>query len=415
MKQKKIYFLKKLSQKKITTIKKQKIQLKEDKTNYDQYNYKKEGYFFADQIQIDGETIFTIPFEDQMKDENDLPKRKSRWGDRPQIRQKIQNPVIFNPLQGLKTGYGLLALTHESNKINSYFQAPVQEPAPSRWGAEYEKTFHPPLLNYIPLQISDDDFEYLIRLYRLDEINNKQLYKTKNILDDEDCRSPSPEPIYNESGKRINTRDIVEYETIQKEKHNLIEECMKINPTFVPPHDYKHLKKTKKIYLPESHAEQLKQRIIGPKGATHKSLEQQTSCKISIKGKGSGNGSRRVDNDTNDKLHVFITAQTEEQLEKATKLIDEILRGEDKKNETPYNQIAIITDYLNQDFCPKCHQTGHRVWECTAKTTFDKIEIKCQICGDKGHVTIDCKLKKDNLQQQIQVLQQIKYIQTLAN
>jgi hypothetical protein len=30
---------------------------------------------------------------------------------------------------------------------------------------------------------------------------------------------------------------------------------MKINPTFVPPHDFKTQKKTKKIYLPETHAE----------------------------------------------------------------------------------------------------------------------------------------------------------------
>ena len=84
------------------------------------------------------------------------------------------------------------------------------------------------------------------------------MYKTKNILNDEDCRSPSPEPIYNEAGKRINTRETNEYEFIQKEKYNLIEECMKINPTFVPPYDFKNIKKNKKIYLPDSHAEELK-------------------------------------------------------------------------------------------------------------------------------------------------------------
>lgn len=29
----------------------------------------------------------------------------------------------------------------------------------------------------------------------------------ETILDDEDCRSPSPEPVYNNKGERINTRD----------------------------------------------------------------------------------------------------------------------------------------------------------------------------------------------------------------
>lgn len=63
------------------------------------------------------------------------------------------------------------------------------------------------MLNYVPLNITDDDLEYIIRLYRLDEIQNKMMNKTLNIIDDEDCRSPSPNPIYNETGKRINTRE----------------------------------------------------------------------------------------------------------------------------------------------------------------------------------------------------------------
>jgi len=77
----------------------------------------------------------------------------------------------------------------------------------NRWGPEYEKTFHPPLLNFIPHTVNDDDLEYIIRLYRLDEIQNKMSNKSKTIFDDDDCRSPSPPYVYNEAGKRINTRD----------------------------------------------------------------------------------------------------------------------------------------------------------------------------------------------------------------
>lgn len=77
----------------------------------------------------------------------------------------------------------------------------------NRWGSEYEKTFHPPLLNFIPNTVNDDDLEYIIRLYRLDEIQNKMSNKSKTIFDDDDCRSPSPPYVYNETGKRINTRD----------------------------------------------------------------------------------------------------------------------------------------------------------------------------------------------------------------
>jgi splicing factor 1 len=74
--------------------------------------------------------------------------------------------------------------------------------------------------------------------------------------EDPDLRSPSPEPIYDNQGKRINTREVRKRENIFRERISLIEDCMKMRKTysfylfsFVPPEDYKPLKKFKKIYL----------------------------------------------------------------------------------------------------------------------------------------------------------------------
>jgi len=39
-------------------------------------------------------------------------------------------------------------------------------------------------------------------LYRLDELNNKTVYGMETILDDMDCKSPSPDPVYNTKGER---------------------------------------------------------------------------------------------------------------------------------------------------------------------------------------------------------------------
>lgn len=36
----------------------------------------------------------------------------------------------------------------------------------------------------------------------------------------------------------------------KREKNDLIEECMKIEPNFVPPKDYRPPKKSVKIYIP---------------------------------------------------------------------------------------------------------------------------------------------------------------------
>ena len=104
---------------------------------------------------------------------------------------------------------------------------------------------------------------------------------------------------------------------------------MRINPTFIPPHDFRVAhqflifpflstcsfswfhsnqiqKKQKKIYRPEQNAELLKQKVIGLKGATHKQLELDSGCKISIKGKGASHGLKRIDNDVIEKLHILI-------------------------------------------------------------------------------------------------------------
>ena len=59
-----------------------------------------------------------------------------------------------------------------------------------------------------------------------------------------DLRSPSPEPIYDANGKRLNTRDNRRRENLLRTKSNLIEECMKMRKTFVPPTDFKPMKKS---------------------------------------------------------------------------------------------------------------------------------------------------------------------------
>lgn len=59
---------------------------------------------------------------------------------------------------------------------------------------------------------------------------------------------------------------------------------------FVPPTDYKPLKKIKRIYLTESALNDTGAnylgKIIGHKGATQKRIQQITGCSISLRGRG---------------------------------------------------------------------------------------------------------------------------------
>lgn len=76
----------------------------------------------------------------------------------------------------------------------------------SKWGEEYQKTFNPPPLHFIPHTLSADELEYIIRLYRLDEVT-KKIYLGDYAPADPDLRSPSPPPIYDKGGQRVNTRN----------------------------------------------------------------------------------------------------------------------------------------------------------------------------------------------------------------
>lgn len=73
------------------------------------------------------------------------------------------------------------------------------------------------------------------------------------VFDTDNCafRSPSPPPQYDNSGKRINTREYRYRKRLEDERHKQIEKAMKIIPNYHPPSDYRRPTKTQeKVYVP---------------------------------------------------------------------------------------------------------------------------------------------------------------------
>jgi hypothetical protein len=56
-------------------------------------------------------------------------------------------------------------------------------------------------------------------------------------------------------------------------------------------------------------------RIIGKGGSTQKWIEERSGCRIAVRGRGANNINKDI-YENYDRLHVLITADTEEQLEK---------------------------------------------------------------------------------------------------
>ncbi|CAD8173594.1 unnamed protein product [Paramecium octaurelia] len=385
---------------------------------------------FADEIIIDDQHILTISAE-KMFEEPQKRTRKSRWGGRPDRKcaRPEQKHLQFNPLEAMMNRKCILPVGAQS------LAPPVpigmalpwgMQPMPvmpvmpqpygynfvrtdtshTRWGPEYEKTFQPPSLNCIPPDLSIDDLEYIIRLYCLDDINQKLQQPIDSKMDDPDLRSPSPEPVYDQHGKRVNTREVRRKENFQRIKCSLTEECIKINKNFVPPYDFKPLKKSQKIYLtdtlnaPDTNYIGL---ILGPGGNTQKFLEGKTGCKISVRGKGSSN-TKKVDWDMDDKLHVLIQADNDEQLQQGVIEIEKILSGnqEDEQARNARLQGQVIATVLRDDFCEYCHEKGHRTYACPTKIPFEKARVKCEICHEFSHPTSDCPQKFEHKESFIQ-------------
>ena len=187
-------------------------------------------------------------------------------------------------------------------------------------------------------------------------------------------RSPSPAPQYDSTGKCINTREVRMKAALEKRRRETIDQLLKINPLFRPPADYTRQKLNRKIYIPyrDFPSYNFIGLIIGPRGNTQKRMERETNCKIAIRGKGSvkeGSKGKKMNADEDDDLHVLITGDREEDLDKAAKEVQSLLVPvDDTKNSHKQKQLrelALINGTLrDDDYCHICGEKGHRQWEC---------------------------------------------------
>ncbi|KAL3667888.1 hypothetical protein V7S43_006769 [Phytophthora oleae] len=249
---------------------------------------------------------------------------------------------------------------------------------------------------------------------QLENINQKMTTVVVDaaLIEKDPNRSPSPPPQYDSNGKRTNTREVRMKAALEKRRRETIDQLLKINPLFRPPADYTRQKLHRKIYIPirEFPSYNFIGLIIGPRGNTQKRMERETNCKIAIRGKGSvkeGSKGKKMNADENDDLHVLITGDRDEDLDRAAKEVQSLLVPvDDTKNSHKQKQLrelALINGTLrDDDFCHICGEKGHRQWECPnrdAHRTFKAVNVKCAICGDSSHPTRDCTQKKKSAEE----------------
>lgn len=86
---------------------------------------------------------------------------------------------------------------------------------------------------------------------RLNEFNRK-LAANELDIPPEGQRSPSPPPVYDTNGVRLNTREIRYREKLTDRRNRLVEDLLKEDPNFKPPADYRPRRYHKKILIPQA-------------------------------------------------------------------------------------------------------------------------------------------------------------------
>ncbi|XP_055388701.1 LOW QUALITY PROTEIN: uncharacterized protein LOC129617553 [Condylostylus longicornis] len=278
----------------------------------------------------------------------------------------------------------------------------------SRFGPKEDKPYLPPPFIDLPPGLTPLQVDQFLREQRLDELSLK-LEKGELEFGDPDIRPPSPPPSYDKNGNRTNTRDVRVRNAMVSEHQRLLEYVTKTVPGFLPPADFKPLKKMKKIIIPQEKYPEYNFMglIIGPRGCNHKRLESESGAQISIRGRGTQKEGKKNDHQTEEEAampqHIHIAADTDEQIEKAVSLIEPLLNPfhpmHEEFKKKGLEQLALVNGVAMNKIearCSVCGGTGHLSWECPDQNfqSFKKAEVKCALCGDKGHVTMDCKLAR---------------------
>ncbi|KAL8437494.1 hypothetical protein ACSSS7_000876 [Eimeria intestinalis] len=307
---------------------------------------------------------------------------------------------------------------------------------------------------------------------------------------DADIRPPSPPPVYDRNGGRVNTRDVRVRTAMQNEMQRLCEFMVNNLEGFTPPPDYRPTKKVRRIEFPHEKGGGIMVDlcviarffqypdynfmgiIIGPRGCNHKRLEAESGCTISVRGRGTqkeGKRDHQTDEEACMPMHVHIMGDTDEAVEVSSHhprldlspasglqqhsyqmglhsseritlffflcfvlqravalvepLLDPLHPAHEEFKRRGLEQLALVNGVnysdLDQRRCAICQALGHlgvspnkpvnsrslqgyklitglngNLKFCI-KSKYACLSLqRCAICGDLGHVTMDCKMRR---------------------
>uniref|UniRef100_A0A7E4VAA1 Branchpoint-bridging protein n=1 Tax=Panagrellus redivivus TaxID=6233 RepID=A0A7E4VAA1_PANRE len=300
------------------------------------------------------------------------------------------------------------------------FATPTTNPAPpppaeggrrSRWSTT--KAFVPGMPTILPSEMSDTDRQVYLLTMEVEEATRR--LRMNEFVAPEHERSPSPEPIYDPNGKRLNTREVRKRQELEQKRHENIKSILALAPDYKPPADYRPpaIRLHEKVFIPQEENPDINfvGLLIGPRGNTLKSLEGQTGARIIIRGKGSIKEGKLLRREgplpgENEPLHAYVTGSEKKVIDDAVikirEIIDDALNRPDANNVLRQHQLrelAVLNgtlrpeDILGGTRCSNCGSDQHKTYECPEQANVTA-NIICTACGGAGHIARDCVAPK---------------------
>ncbi|KAI0901970.1 hypothetical protein F4806DRAFT_21363 [Annulohypoxylon nitens] len=266
----------------------------------------------------------------------------------------------------------------------------------SRWGAESAFSELTGFAHSITGPMTSEQIDAYVLNLRIEEITQK--LKTDDVVPSaQHRRSPSPEPMYDSSGRRVNMRHRRYREKLENERHFLIRKAICSIPGYRAPQGYRynHMMIKEKVYIPDKQFPEFNfiGQILGPRGRSLVDMNARSGANIVIRGRGSTKegrpGHRQPSTEENEPLHCLITADSQEKVDNAKKIIETVIEAvittPEHANERKKEQLRELAK-ANGTFRDDEGRGLHTI----STTNTNTFEVICRICGNGGHIASDC-------------------------